>query len=498
MRPLEHQKDLYKKLVASDAFRRETGVLKDALPRSVWYGSENGKRISALACCRRRRPACAKRLAKRSSCERILRRMANKAKNLKRPVRFECGKRKFGICLPIRHGAMIYGYIFICNSETRMPDSALSLFADFIAALMREIQKEFELAKLYKTIRPRAIALSTIHTTHRIINSTLNLDELLPKLAMLCLQVFRVKKCYIILKNVRKRPAIIKAVKGNGNNKNINRANGGFIKSPDIKKVLSGGRTIMTRTRLCAPLTDDGVIGAIYITGKVDKAPFDIFDKEILATLSEQAAIAIKNAKLYKEQEDITIGSIKSIAAILNARTPGTYRVREAFIKIVLAMGENMKLKPEDLRNLHFAAILHDAGQIGFPEGLLTKKKRLTGKDYSIIKRHPFKSVSIVRHVNFLAGALPIILHHHENFDGTGYPGGLKGREIPLGSRIMAVASAFNAMVRKRPYRQKTDIKNAVAEIKKNSGGQFDPRVIKAFLEVMSNGGIKKTLKKGL
>ena len=115
-----------------------------------------------------------------------------------------------------------------------------------------------------------------------------------------------------------------------------------------------------------------------------------------------------------------------------------------------------------------------------------------------MIRRHPGKSVSIIKHISILKPLIPIILHHHENFDGSGYPKGLKGKEIPLGARIMAVANAFSAMITKRPYRQKIDIKSAIVEVKKNAGTQFDPYVIHAFLKVLKNDAIVSLIKKGM
>jgi len=254
----------------------------------------------------------------------------------------------------------------------------------------------------------------------------------------------------------------------------------------------------MNKNKLCVPLINEDIIGAIYLMDKIDGAPFDEFDREILMTLSEQAAIAIKNAQLYQEQENITIGSIKSLAAVLDTHDPGTYRGKESFIKITLAIGKELNLSVEDLRSLHYATILHDAGQIAFPDKLRKKSNKLTGKEYRIIKRHPHKSVSIIKHLDFLKPVVPIILHHHENYDGSGYPKGLKGERIPLGARIMAVAGAFNAMITKRPYRRKVDVQSAIKEIKKNSGTQFDPHVVKIFLKVIQSGEIEMLLKKGL
>ncbi len=500
MKRLEHQKDLYKKLVMNESFYKEVAALKTIFKDSIWWASEDGKKISLLTGGGIKCSAVLKiHFGKgRITCEKRLRQLLDKSRKTKKLVHFDCGVNKFGMCFPIIQGDRIYGYVLICNSKNKISDAVVPLFSNFIETLTRELQKELELAKLYETIRPRAIALSTIHTIHRIISSTLNPDELLPKLVRLCLQILRAEECCIILKDSHREPLVIRAVSGSKKDKNKSAADRAYIKLVHKEKVLPNGKVFMRKNRLCVPLTDEDVIGAICVTNKLNKASFDVFDREILMALSEQAAIAIKNAHLYKAQEDTTIGSIKSLAAILNTRTPGTYRIKESFIKIVVAMGKKLHLKADDLRFLHYGAILHDAGQIAFPDQLLAKADKLTGEDYDMIRKHPGKSVSIVKHLGFLKPIIPIILHHHENFDGSGYPKGLKGDEIPLGARIMAVAGAFNAMITKRPYRQKVDITSAAGEIKKNSGTQFDPRVIEVFLEVIKEDGINGLLQRGL
>lgn len=496
MKELDHQKDLYTQLVKSESFRKETSVLKSLFKNSIWWLAEETTRIPITDIEKAAPLFCEKGASHKSACVRRIRLLLNKAKRTKKPVHFNCGVSKQGICIPIVQGDKIYGYIGICHSQTAMNDKIISLFSNFMDGLVREYQKESELAKLYETIRPRAIALSTIHTIHRILSSTLHIDELLPKIARLCLQVLRAENCCILLADGGKKPTIIHISAGDVHTPK----NGSTFKKRHCaklirKEVVEKGRIFMTKNTLCVPLTDEDVVGAICIMDKTDKVPFNIFDKEILTTLSEQAAIAIKNAKLYKEQEDITLGSIKSLATILATRIHGSYKPKDSFIKIILEMGRELKLGSDDLRNLHYAALLHDAGQIGFPDKILTKRAKLTGKEYDIIKKHPKKSVSIIKHLSFLKPVIPIILHHHENYDGTGYPDGLKGNGIPLGARIMAVAGAFSAMITKRPYRQKIDIEHAISEIKKSTGSQFDPEIVKAFLKVVREDEITSLLK---
>jgi HD-GYP domain-containing protein (c-di-GMP phosphodiesterase class II) len=125
---------------------------------------------------------------------------------------------------------------------------------------------------------------------------------------------------------------------------------------------------------------------------------------------------------------------------------------------------------------------------------ILTKTTKLTPKEFSIIKRHPLKGAQILRHLQILKPVIPIIMHHHEKYDGTGYPSRLKKGQIPAGARIMAVADAFEAMVYGRPYRERVDINLAIKEIKKKSGTQFDPKVVEAFLKVAKRINTKKYL----
>jgi HD-GYP domain-containing protein (c-di-GMP phosphodiesterase class II) len=263
-------------------------------------------------------------------------------------------------------------------------------------------------------------------------------------------------------------------------------------------KAFKYGRPVRGRDYLSTPLIDEDVIGVITLYDKIDKKPFTAFDQEIMSTLAEQAVIAIKNAQLYKEQEKLTMGAIKALAKVLDTRSPDTYVPRISLVKLAQFMGQELHVDIGLLKSLEYACVLHDAGEVFVPKAVLAKPSKLTGKEYEMVKAHPAAGVEIIKHMKALKSVTPIIMYHHENYDGTGYPRGLRRDQIPLGARIMAVVSAFESMITKRPYRVAKSINEAVEEISSNSGTQFDPKVVNAFLKVMAKKDIRGILKKEL
>jgi len=147
-----------------------------------------------------------------------------------------------------------------------------------------------------------------------------------------------------------------------------------------------------------------------------------------------------------------------------------------------LHVAGELGLDRECLADIEVAALLHDIGKIGVSDAILNKPAKLTTDEYDVMKKHPEFGWAVLRQVPGMERASLMILHHHENFDGTGYPGGLQGEEIPIGSRIVSVIDAFDAMVSTRPYRQGMPIEEAVRRLVSASGTQFDARVVNSFL----------------
>jgi len=337
------------------------------------------------------------------------------------------------------------------------------------------------------------LALSIIHMVYRLINSTFNLKELLIRLTKLICQVLHADYCLIVILDHSKNNCILKAISHpkrkaffNRNSKKINGVEA---------KIIRTGNYLFKDFVLGIPLVTEDTIGAIVIRrSRETKRAFSQFDCEMLTSVSEQAVTAIRNLQLYEEQQKLVLGSIKSIVTLLDKKVPVKYTHTPMLSSLVLDLAKELSLSEKAMYTLKYASLLHDAGKIDIPSNILTKTKKLTTREYRIIKKHPIKGVEIIKPLEFLKPVIPIILHHHEKYNGTGYPSGFKKKQIPIEARIMAVVDAFEAMTAGRPYRNTVTFRDALEEIKKNSGTQFDPQVVQAFLKIIKKKKFKKRL----
>src|SRR5215204_812652 len=192
-----------------------------------------------------------------------------------------------------------------------------------------------------------------------------------------------------------------------------------------------------------------------------------------------------QNPDPFVEGEYQVLGIAWTLVEALEAKDPCIKEHLRAVSGLALRIGSEISLPGEQLEALASGALLHDVGKIGIPDRILQKSGRLTEDEYAEIKRHPVLGVSILTPARELASALPVVKHHHERFDGKGYPDGLRGEDIPLIARIVSVADAFDSMIRARPYGYGISRRAALREIEENSGTQFDPRIVRALLEVV-------------
>ncbi|MFC1594491.1 HD-GYP domain-containing protein [Candidatus Omnitrophota bacterium] len=336
------------------------------------------------------------------------------------------------------------------------------------------------------------VVLSINHMVYRLINSTFDLKELIVRLAKLITQVLDVQYCSMLLVDHAKGNLVYKA-EVSKQKKRLVEKKLKQINSLEAR-ILRTGASQLKDFLICVPLVGEDTFGLIIVK-RSKKVPFEAFDKEILTAISEQAVIAIKNLQLYEEQQKLVVGSIKSMVTLMDKRVPHVYTHTPRISRIVIGIAEKLHLSENQMRIIGYASLLHDAGKIDIPLEILKKRTKLSSHEFNIIKSHPLRGAEIIRPVEILKPLVPIILYHHEKYDGTGYPSGLKKGQIPLAARIMAVADAFEAMLAGRPYRKnQITIGDAVEEIKKHSGTQFDPKVVHAFLELTKDKKFKKYL----
>jgi len=185
------------------------------------------------------------------------------------------------------------------------------------------------------------------------------------------------------------------------------------------------------------------------------------------------------------EGDERIVGVVKTLVEALEAKDPYIGKHLRAVSRVALRIGREISLSQEQMEALVNGALLHDVGKIGIPDQILHKPGRLSEEEYELIKQHPVLGVEILAPVKELTPALSVVRHHHERFDGKGYPDGLRGEDIPIVARVVSVADAFDSMIRARPYGYGISQEAAVQEIEANSGTQFDPRIVRALLEVV-------------
>ena len=249
----------------------------------------------------------------------------------------------------------------------------------------------------------------------------------------------------------------------------------------------AGGATDHIRSALCAPLAcGDRVLGAIYLDTGSQTAAFGERDVEFLGGIAHHAGLALHRVELVDSLERLFVGAVETLVAAVEAKDIYTYGHSARVSKLARRVAEGMGLPEDDQERVKLAGLLHDIGKIGIPEAVLSRRGRLTEDEWAYVRSHPQIGESIIRQMGSdrVEELCPLVRHHHERLDGSGYPDRLTGEDIPLGARVLSVADAYDAMRSNRPYRAPFSSKEAIAELRGNAGKQFDPRAIAALAEI--------------
>jgi len=195
--------------------------------------------------------------------------------------------------------------------------------------------------------------------------------------------------------------------------------------------------------------------------------------------------LARRSFELYTKMRKMYLETIRALVAAIDAKDTYTKGHSERVTQTSVALARELNLHEREIDNIEYAALLHDIGKIGIDERILGKNDGLTGKEFERIKEHTIMGAKIIEPVDFLKDSYKAIYHHHEKYNGKGYPDGLKSEDIPILARIIAVADAYDAMGSDRPYRKKLNKNKILKELKDQSGKEFDPEVVKALISVL-------------
>jgi putative nucleotidyltransferase with HDIG domain len=245
------------------------------------------------------------------------------------------------------------------------------------------------------------------------------------------------------------------------------------------------------KAELCIPLFFyEQLIAVITISIKKSGDIYSSEDLNMLKTLSNQASIALSNAFAYDDMRKTYLGTIEALAMAIEAKDQYTRGHSERVVKVAMEIAREMGIPRDQIELLQYAGILHDIGKIAIDDEILKKNTTLTEEEFMAIMEHPAAGESIVAPISFLDGVRTIIRHHHERWDGRGYPDRLAYESIPLLSRILTVADTFDAITSARSYRPARSHDEAVSELQRCAGKQFDPEVVEYFVAAYKKGRI--------
>ena len=337
----------------------------------------------------------------------------------------------------------------------------------------------------YKTV------FYSFHSVYRLITTFGEMQTFAAGICRLYRNTFGADKVVMIYKN--NAPASFLKVRLEGKKQYIKKG-GTSILTRIEKEILKQEREMTFSHRLIYPFVFIDVLGGIYIKRDSKAKAFDENERRWFLSLCEEVSIGLRVFSLYQDQQKIMLSYIKSLSELMTRHVPTSYLHTKTMARLTRTIGKVMRLSEAEIKALEEASILHDAGKIHLPSKLLKKQKPLTDEEFKLIAKHPRKGVELFKNLETLKPAIPIILHHHERYDGQGYPSKLKKDKIPLGSRILAVLDSFDAMYFGRPYKKRRPLREIIEEFKKQKGKQFDPKIIDVFLKILKRKSIRKHL----
>jgi putative nucleotidyltransferase with HDIG domain len=239
----------------------------------------------------------------------------------------------------------------------------------------------------------------------------------------------------------------------------------------------------VTRLLVVPLLVEEEVIGAIVASDKLDGNEFYSTEIKLISSIATECAVSIKKALLYDEIHDMLFSTAEAFSLAMDAKDPYTYGHSKRVSELSASIAKTFGLSAEEISRVRLAALLHDIGKIGTPEIILGKDSTLEPEEMDRMKEHPYVGSRMIENIRRMREIARWMCHHHEKYDGTGYPSGLKGDQIPLPSKIIALADYYDALTSDRPYRKALSRGEAINTMKESVGTHFDPAVFEHFMK---------------
>ena len=360
--------------------------------------------------------------------------------------------------------------------------------------------------EMLETLQKENERLSSLLNVAQSLSNVMDIDELLFKIMEVVRHQLNADRCTVFLVDSDRNELWSKVAHGLKNEIRfpIGKGIAGYVartgETLNIKDAYSDSRFnpevdkktgYKTHNLLTMPMRNkqNEIIGVFQVLNK-KSGPFNEEDEELLNAISSIAASAIENAQLYDELHKSFVSFMETLSTTLDARDYITSGHSRRVTLYAVQVARLMKLPKEEVELIRYSALLHDIGKLGVPEIVLFKNKKLTEEEYNIIRRHAALSRSILQKIHFqrhLKDIPEIAASHHEKVDGTGYPRGLKGEQIPLGGKILAVCDVFDALTSRRQYKDRMDIVEVTEILDRETGTAFEPYVVYQFKNITLN-----------
>ncbi len=385
---------------------------------------------------------------------------------------------------------------------TREHLQTLSTLANLVSTAMENVKIRIDLER-------RVEEVSVLFEIMQSINSTLVLSEVLDSIVNFSMEMLGALRCELRLVDPTGEKLEVKASRG------LSRS---FLTSASImvgegiigncftemRPITVFDARIDSKTKhakvakkeglaglLAVPITQRGKSIGVITTYTSEPRKFVQEEIDLLSTFASQASIAIENAKLYEEMKRQYLSMVMALAAAIEAKDSYTHGHSTKVMEYAVKIAQEIGLSEEEVETISYAGLLHDIGKIGIKDEILMKKGKLTDEEFSELRKHPEYGANIMERVELLKEIAPLTLYHHEKFDGTGYPLGLKGEQIPIGARILAVADTYDAMIADRPYRKAFPFDHVKKVMHDVAGTQLDPQLVHVFFKILQRESSK-------